>query len=113
MGTLVSVIKASIFGGLPGALVCGLIIDKFLGVKQFRETKRDVDIDRVYRDTGGYVNMECDPPTWLGKGMSTYDSYENYYVSCRWVLSEEWVLATLVLGVTAAFWVHRYLSKNS
>ena len=57
--------------------------------------------------------MECEPPTWLGEGMSTWDSYENYRVSCKWELSEEWVLATLVLGITSAFWVYRYLSKNS
>ena len=113
MGDLVNGIKASMFGGVPGALVGGLILDKFLGVKQFLETNRDIDIARVYRDTGGHVNMECEPPTWLGEGMSTWDSYENYRVSCKWELSEEWVLATLVLGITSAFWVYRYLSKNS
>ena len=115
MGTLVNGIKASMFGGVPGALVGGLILDKFLGVKQFREIQRDRDIDRVYRDTGGQVNMECTPPTWLGEGMVTNDTYTDYYtynVSCRWVLSEEWVLATLILGLTAAFWVYRYLTKN-
>ena len=50
MGDLVNGIKASIFGGVPGALVGGLILDKFLGVKQFRETNRDIDIARVYSD---------------------------------------------------------------
>ena len=113
MSALVNGIKASMFGGVPGALVGGLILDKFLGVKQFLETNRDIDIARVYRDTGGHVNMECEPPTWLGDGMSTRDSWSNYQVSCRWELSEEWVLATLVLGITSAFWVYRYLSKNS
>ena len=113
MSALVNGIKASMFGGVPGALVGSLILDKFLGVKQFLETNRDIDIARVYRDSGGRVNMECEPPTWLGDGMSTRDSWSNYQVSCRWELSEEWVLATLVLGITSAFWVYRYLSKNS
>lgn len=112
MGALVNGIKALMFGGIPVALLGGLILDKFLGVKQFRETNHDIDIELVYKYTGGEVNLECEPPTWLGEGMDTWDSYDKYRVSCSWELSEEWVLATLVLGITSAFWVYRYLSKK-
>ena len=117
MGTLVSVIKASMFGGVPGALVGGLILDKFLGVKQFREIYRDETIGKIYSETGGKVKLECEAPTWLGRSMETEMNFESgpwdYVVTCWWRLSEEWVLATLVLGVTSAFWVYRYLSKSN
>ncbi len=116
MGALVNGIKASMFGGIPGALVGGLILDKFLGVKQFLETRSHEDITEIYILTGGRVKLECEIPTWLGKNMHSFMYFENgndeYSIRCWWELSEEWVLATLVLGITSAFWVYRYLSKN-
>jgi hypothetical protein len=117
VGALVNGIKAVVFGGIPGAMLGGLVLDKFLGVKQFRETLRDKDIGEVYSLTGGQVKLECETPTWLGRNIKTQMNFENgydeYIVRCWWRLNEEWMLATLVLGITSAFWVYRYLSKNS
>jgi len=114
LGALVNGIKASVFGGIPSALVGGLILDKFLSVKQFRlkNNSRTLEEIREIREYYG-VAVECESPTWLGRNMYEYLHYKSKFVSCRWELSEEWVLATLVLGITSAFWVYRYLSKNS
>jgi len=114
VGALVNGIKASIFGGIPGALVGGLILDKFLGVKEFHQTGRNWSIDSIRRIKEYYgVELECELPTWLGSNMDEVIRYRDMRVSCDWKLSEEWVLATLVIGITSAFWVYRYLSKSS
>lgn len=114
MGALVNVIKASIFGGIPGALVGGLILDKFLGVKQFRleNLSRTIEEIRNIKDYSG-VELECEVPTWLGTNMYDKVWYKSKSILCDWELSGEWALATVVLGITITFWVHRYLSKNS
>jgi len=113
VGTLVNGIKAVVFGGIPGALVGGLILDKFLGVKQFYQLYRIRTMDEL-RDIRDYYGVElgCESPTWLGRNMSEYIRYELKRYSCHWELSEEWALATLALGITATFWVYRYLSKK-
>ena len=121
MGSVVNGIKALIFGGVPAALVGGLILDKFLGVEQFHENYSQYDIHRIYDFYGKVADVECAKPTWLGSDMITSVPF-NFYIhgeqlsmpiSCRWEISSEWVLATFVLGITFAFWVYRYLTKNS
>lgn len=120
MGALVNGIKASIFGGIPGALVGGLILDKFLGVKQFREYSSQYDIQSIYDIYGKVADVECGKPTWLGSDMITgipfnfhkYGHEVSKTIMCKWELSSEWVLATFVLGITSVFWVYRYLTNK-
>ena len=114
VGALVNGIKAVVFGGIPGALVGGLILDKFLGVKQFRITNYSRTIEEILEIRESYgVKVECESPTWLGRNMIEFLDYKRKSVTCWWELSEEWVMATAVIGITCTFWIYRYFSKNN
>jgi len=114
VGILVNGIKALVFGGLPGALVGGLSLDKVLGLEQFTLSHWSQDkINEIYFITG--KKMECVRPTLLGDGRDSYIVLDGLYekdIDCNWYINESWVVGTAILAVVSAFWVYHYLSKK-